>query len=157
MVFEKASSDDINELAALRIAYLEEDSGAMSEDVLASIKNELPKYFESHLNDDLTAYVARDDREIAACAFLLAQQKPMSPSFINGKTGTVLNVYTRPEHRHKGYAKRLMKMLLDDADEKELCLIELKATDDGYNLYKSVGFEDDITKYHLMKRRNNKL
>lgn len=156
MVFEKASSDDINELTALRIAYLEEDSGAMSEDVLASIKNELPKYFERHLNDDLTAYVARDEQEIVACAFLLVSQKPMSPSFINGKTGSVLNVYTRPEHRHKGYAKRLMKMLLDAADEKELCLIELKATDDGYDLYKSVGFEDDVSKYHLMKWRNNK-
>lgn len=154
MIFEKATSDDINELVTLRIAYLEEDSGAMEKDVLASVRNELPKYFERHLNDDITAYVARSEQEIAACAFLLVTQKPMSPAFINGKTGSVLNVYTRPEHRHKGYAKRLMKMLLDDAAEKELSTIELKATDDGYHLYRSVGFEDDMTKYHLMKWRN---
>lgn len=58
----------------------------------------------------------------------------MSPAFINGKTGTVLNVYTKPEYRHKGYSKNLMNMLLKDADTMGLCIVELKATEDGYLL-----------------------
>lgn len=29
---------------------------------------------------------------------------------MNGKTGTVLNVYTEPKYRHHGYAKELMKI-----------------------------------------------
>ena len=33
----------------------------------------------------------------------------MSPAFINGKTGTVLNVYTCPDYRHKGYARLIME------------------------------------------------
>lgn len=75
----------------------------------------------------------------------------MSPSFITGKTGTVLNVYTKPEYRNKGYAKKLMTMMLRDATTQEVSVIELKSTEDGYLFYKSVGFEDVVAKYHNMK------
>lgn len=67
------------------------------------------------------------------------------------KTGTVLNVYTKPEYRNKGYAKKLMTMMLEDATAQDVSVIELKSTEDGYLLYKSVGFEDVVVKYHNMK------
>ncbi|GAA6266602.1 hypothetical protein F110043I8_35870 [Ruminococcus sp. f11] len=41
--------------------------------------------------------------------------KTMSPSFITGKIGTVLNVYTKPEYRNNGCAKKLMTMMLEDS------------------------------------------
>lgn len=75
----------------------------------------------------------------------------MSPSFITGKTGTALNVYTKPEYRKKGYAKKLMTMMLEDAKIEGVSIIEFKATEDGYSLYKSVGFEDVVAKYYNMK------
>ena len=96
-------------------------------------------------------YVARDGEDIVSCAFLLIVEKPMSPSFITGKTGTVLNVYTKPDYRKKGYAKKLITTMLEDAKSEGLSIIELKATKDGYSLYKSVGFEDVVAKYHNMK------
>ena len=34
---------------------------------------------------------------------------------------------------------------------------ELKATEDGYPLYRSVGFEDDGSKYHIMRWKNREL
>ena len=151
MVFEKAAIEDIRELTTLRIAYLEEDNGIIDKDVLFSIEANLPDYFIRHLNHDITVYVARNEQEIIACAFLLVVEKPMSSAFITGKTGTVLNVYTRPKYRHRGYARCLMNLLLSDAVDQNLSLIELKATEDGYNLYKSLGFEDVVSKYHSMK------
>lgn len=151
MIFDKATMKDIGELTALRIAYLEEDSGEINGDTLLSIQNNLPDYFMRHLNKDLFAYVAREQHEIVSCALLLVVEKPMSPKFITGKTGTVLNVYTRPNYRCNGYAGKLMNMLLDDAAEKNLSIVELKATDDGYSLYKSLGFVDEVSGYHQMK------
>lgn len=151
MTFEKADIDDIKELTALRIAYLQEDGGDMEQKVLHTIEIELPDYFAAHLNNDITAYVARTEEKIISCAFLLVVEKPMSPAFITGRTGTVLNVYTRPQYRHKGYAYRLMNMLLNDASDKNLSFVELKATEDGYGLYKSLGFEDERSKYHSMR------
>ena len=149
MIFEKATIKDINGLTDLRLAYLQEDLGVITNKEL--IQESLPGYYEKHLNKDLMVYVARDDEDIVACAFLLIVEKPMSPSFITGKTGTVLNVYTKPEYRNKGYAKKLMTMMLEDATAQDVSIIELKATEDGYSLYKSVGFEDVVVKYHNMK------
>ena len=151
MTFEKALLADIKELTALRIAYLQEDGEDMVQGVLHTIETDLPGYFSEHLNNDITAYVARTEEKIVSCAFLLVVEKPMSPAFITGRTGTVLNVYTRPQYRHKGYAYRLMNMLLNDASDKNLSFVELKATEDGYGLYKSLGFEDERSKYHSMR------
>ncbi len=149
MNFEKATIKDINMLTDLRLAYLQEDLGVITDKQL--IQESLPGYYEKHLNKDLMVYVARDDEDIIACAFLLIVEKPMSPSFITGKTGTVLNVYTKPEYRNKGYAKKLMTMMLEEATAQDVSVIELKSTEDGYLLYKSVGFEDVVVKYHNMK------
>ncbi len=60
-------------------------------------------------------------------------------------------MYTQNRYADKGYATEIMKMLLQDAVEMNLSSVELKATDAGYNLYKSVGFTDDVSKYHCMK------
>ena len=149
MIFEKATIKDINMLTDLRLAYLQEDLGVITDKQL--IQESLPGYYEKHLNKDLMVYVARDEEDIVSCAFLLIVEKPMSPSFITGKTGTVLNVYTKPEYRNKGYAKKLMTMMLEDATAQDVSVIELKSTEDGYLLYKSVGFEDVVVKYHNMK------
>ena len=151
MVFEKATIQDINILTDLRIAYLQEDLGTITDEDMNSIRTLLPVYYERNLNKNLMIYVVRKDEDIISCAFLLIVEKPMSPSFITGKTGIILNVYTKPEWRKKGYAKKLMTMLLEDATVQGVSVIELKATEDGYSLYKSVGFEDVVTKYHNMK------
>lgn len=151
MIFDKANIKDRNALTELRIAYLQEDLGQIADADLELISSSLPSYYTKHLNKDLMVYVARDGEDIVSCAFLLIVEKPMSPSFITGKTGIVLNVYTKPECRKKGYAKNLMTMMLEDAKAEGVSIIELKATEDGYSLYKSVGFEDVVAKYHNMK------
>ncbi len=147
----KAGIDDIDALVKMRLDYLHEDNGSLDDADITAMKKELPNYFKAHMDRDLFAYVVREEQIIVSCAFLLVIEKPMSPAFINGRTGTVLNVYTCPADRHRGYAKMLMKTLLADAKKLQLSVVDLKSTDDGYHLYKSVGFADDSSKYHLMK------
>ncbi|MBR6164327.1 MAG: GNAT family N-acetyltransferase [Clostridia bacterium] len=154
MDVQKAQISDIDALVDLRIRYLKEDHGRLGIQDEETIAEKLPEYFRAHLGKDLFCYIVRDGKDIVSCAFLLVVEKPMSPSFINGKTGMVLNVYTRPAHRQKGYAGLLMKELISDARKMALCSIELKATDAGYSLYRSAGFADDVSKYHLMKWKN---
>lgn len=151
MKAERARNEDIAELVDLRLLYLREDNGGLDEDVEKSIRLNLPNYYREHLNRDLFAYIVRNDQAILACALLLVVQKPMSPAFVNGKTGIVLNVYTRPPYRRKGYAGKLVDVMLGEAKNMELSVVELKATDDGYPLYLSAGFVDDESKYHPMK------
>ncbi len=151
MVFEKADLNDLSSLISLRIAYLLEDYGELPENKIKEIINNLNSYFQKHLNNDLLVFVCRDVDKIVGCCFLCITEKPSNPSFINGRTGTILNVYTLPEYRRKGIAGKLIKMLLDEAETSKLDFVELKATDSGYSLYKSLGFEDVLSKYHNMK------
>ncbi len=154
MYVEKAGKGDIEALVAMRVGYLDEDNGGLDAQDLAAIKRDLPGYFQAHLGRDLFAYVIRDAQTIVSCAFLLIVEKPMSPSFINGRTGTVLNVYTCPARRRRGYARKIMEELLSDAKRMDISVIELKATEDGYPLYRSLGFADDASRYRVMKWKN---
>ena len=151
MIFEKATSLDLEALVILRMEYITEDDGPIPEETYKRIKNELPAYFQNHLEKDLLAYICRCGEEIAGCCFLYISEKPANPSFPRGKTGTVLNVYTKPMYRKKGIAGQLLKMMLKEAEKIGLDFVELKATDSGYPLYKSIGFEDAVSKYHPMK------
>ncbi len=45
----------------------------------------------------------------------------------------------------------IIETLLEEAKKLQLSVVDLKSTDDGYYLYKSAGFADDNSKYHLMK------
>lgn len=157
MIVEKAIQSDIDKLVDMRIAYLREDNGHLDASDEKEIMTRLPDYFKTHLNDDLFCFIVRHNDDIIACAFLLVIIKPMSSAFINGKTGTVFNVYTKPYYRHQGYGKMLVGELIEEAKRLELSTVELKSTDAGYSLYKSTGFEDDNSKYHLMKWKNQSL
>ena len=154
MTVEKARTKDIEALVKMRLSYLIEDNGSLDAQDLEAIKRELPGYFQAHLGKDLFVYVVRDGQTIVSCAFLLTVEKPMSPAFINGKTGKVLNVYICTSYRRKGCAKLIMEALLSEAKKMEISVIELKATEDGYPLYRSVGFVDDGSRYHRMKWKN---
>lgn len=151
MKYETADITDLLSLVKLRMDYLIEDYGKISKEELEMIEKNLPGYFQKRLNDDLFVFVCRDEQEIISCCFLYVSEKPPNPAFIHGKTGTVLNVYTKPEYRRKGIAGRLLKILVAESEKMGLDFVELKATDAGYNLYKSIGFEDVISKYHNMK------
>ena len=154
MVVENANIEDVTLLTELRLEYLKEDHGKLSKSDIEIIRRDLPDYFKKNLNQNIFCYLIREKEEIAACAFLLVVEKPMSPAFITGRTGTVLNVYTKPQYRHKGYAKGIMNQILSDAVEKNLSVVELKSTENGYRLYQSVGFVNEVSKYHSMKWYN---
>lgn len=151
MFFGKADLCHTEQLVKLRLDFITEDHGQLTPDETERIVSALPDYYRGHLNKDLFVYICLNGDRIISCCFLLVDEKPSNPDFLNGKTGTVLNVYTDPEHRHHGYAKKLIEMMLEDARQMHLDFVELKATEDGYGLYKKVGFKDTVSKYHDMK------
>jgi ribosomal protein S18 acetylase RimI-like enzyme len=126
----------------MRILYSLETYGELSEAFEKKMKTELPGYFERHLGADLTAYIAVESGEVVSTALLLAVEKPINPALPFGRTGVVLNVYTKPEYRRMKLAMTLMQTLLRDAEAEGVDYVELKATEDGYPLYKKLGFDE---------------
>lgn len=150
---EQATVADIDQLTELRLAYLADDFGALTPEQEVEIVPELGSYLRTRLGRDLKAFVARDAGSdlIAGCAWLLLVDKPPSPRFPHGRTGVLFNVYTRPACRRQGIARKVMEALLVEARDHGLDVIELHATDDGYPLYRSLGFDDDSSTHKAMR------
>ena len=156
MEINNANTNDINILVNLRIEYLLSDYKVIEDDKLNIIRHNLPTYFMEHLNKDLFAYVCRKNDEIIGCIFLYVSYKPSNPSFINGRTGTVMNAYVKEAYRKQGIGKKLVESIINKGKELDLDYIDLQATEDGYNLYKKTGFVENSSKYRYMKYTFNK-
>jgi len=141
VTFRFADQQDIPELCRMRLAYFEDDFGTLPEQLLTEINAQLPAYFAEHLGKDCIAPVASlPDGTLCACSLLCVETKPANPFFPNGKSGTVLGVFTMPEYRHRGCATKVMQMLIDAAKENGLRIVRLSATAEGKCVYEKLGF-----------------
>lgn len=98
-------------------------------------------YLEKHLNDDLLVRLAMDGERIAASAMLQMYDTPPRPACPNGKNALLLNVWTDPDYRKRGLARRVVETLIADAREREVGTILLDYTDEGLHLYRKLGFQ----------------
>ena len=71
IVFDMAGIDDIPELVRLRIAYMIDDFGSISEYERRCMEEQLPDYFDRRLGKELIAFVARAEGRLVAAAYLL--------------------------------------------------------------------------------------
>ena len=152
-ILREAGVNDIPLLTGLRFAYLREDRGSLIAEEEAALYEVLPDYFARNLGTMFFAYLIEIDGEAVSTAYLAVSEKPANPAFITGKVGTILNVYTHPAHRRKGYATMVLKKLIDRARERKLSKIELSATADGKPVYEKLGFAEKNSHYTEMQLR----
>ena len=151
VIYDIADLKDIQELVRLRILYMTDDLGSITDEEHKGMEKQLPEYFERELGKKLIAFVARAEGRLVATAYLLIIEKPANPSFLNGLDSEVLSVYTEEGYRGRGICTNLMKNMIDYAREHKINRIDLKATDEGYPIYKKLGFEDKVQKYKDMR------
>lgn len=151
IIFDEAGEADIDELVRLRIEYMIDDFGSVSDYERECMEKQLPDYFNRKLGDELIAFVARDGNKIVSVAYLHIIEMPANSILLNGIYGEVLSVYTEPEYRGKGLCTQLMKNLLEYGKKRGLGRVDLSATKKGYPIYKKVGFEDKEQRYTEMR------
>ena len=157
--YDIATKNDIDELIRLRIAYMIDDFGSVTDEERAGMKKQLPDYFDRKLGTELVAFVARDEDRavdetkgnIVSVAYLHIIEMPANSILLTGLFGDVLSVYTEPEYRGKGLCTQLMKNLIEYGKKRGLGRIDLLATDDGYPIYEKVGFKETEHRYRDMK------
>ncbi|MBR6217245.1 MAG: GNAT family N-acetyltransferase, partial [Eubacterium sp.] len=149
--YDIADLNDISELVRLRILYMIDDFGSITDEEREGMEKQLPGYFERELGKKLIAFVARAEGRLVAAAYLLIIEKPANPFFLNGLDSEVLSVYTEEGYRGRGICSQLMKNMIEYAREHKISRIDLVATDDGYPIYKKLGFEDKNQKYKDMR------
>ena len=149
--YVEATKEDINELIRLRLAYMKDDFGSVTDLERKAMETQLPDYFDRKLGTELIAFVAKDGDKVVSVAYLHIIEMPANSLLLNGLYGEVLNVYTEPEYRGKGICTKLMNNLVEYGKKAGLGRIDLSATDDGYPIYAKIGFKDKEHRYRDMR------
>lgn len=152
MTIRKATIEDLNQLITLRLDYLRMDHGELTAEQEAGIRQQLSTYLPRHFAaGDFIAMMAEENGRIVSSAFLVVVEKPANPSFPTGRTGTIQNVLTYPEHRRQGYAFKVLTALIEQAKNIGVSQLDLMATDVGRPLYEKLGFT--VPHYTSMRLR----
>lgn len=110
------------------------------------------EYLHRRMNHSLFFVIKYADNEpVAMCA--LEEQDELPPITVcmdNKRHGWIVSVYTKPEHRGKGYQQALMKELLQLARERGFGDVTLTTNrPDAIHVYEKAGFQHTSDKYFL--------
>ena len=93
---------------------------------------------------------APDDPEkiIAGAGVMLRQLPPIAipagkggrPIIYEGQQALIVNVYTEPDWRRRGYARQLMETIIAWCRERGINSVVLHASAEGRSLYENLGF-----------------
>jgi len=148
LVYKKLGVDDLDLFIKLRIDFLSETNKELTETNKEFIINSLEKYYKEHLlKNEFIGIICEYNSIIVSTAYLAISEKPANYHFINGKIGTLLNVYTYPEYRKNGISTKIMEIIIKEAKEQNVSEIELIATEDGEKMYFKFGFSEPKMKY----------
>lgn len=138
MEYRITTKDDIDILMAVRLETIRKVNGLSDDYQFSSELIEKSKnYF---LEGNQTTVLAIQGGIAVGCASISYIEIMPTLSHPTGKRAHLMNVYTRADYRRKGIARKLVRMLIDEAKGKGVTEISLDATDLGKALYKSLGF-----------------
>jgi N-acetylglutamate synthase-like GNAT family acetyltransferase len=152
LVYRKLCPDDRDLFIRLRLDFINEFHKDVDEIEKEKIKTSLQNYFDRHIkNDEFIGIICEYDKKTISAAYLIIDEWPPNRTFINGKIGTLLNVYTYQEYRKNGIVTNIIKMIIEEAKKQNVSIINLLATEDGEKVYKKLGFFETEDKSMRLK------
>ena len=139
MQIRKATQDDMDSLADNRLEFV-----CLIGDIQdpAEFRSKTKEYLQKHMEDhSLLSFIAVDEGKIVSSGILCIYETLPIPSCLSGKCGLLLNVYTHKDYRRQGLAANVLTELIAEARQLGVGKIQLSYTDDGFPLYKKLGFE----------------
>lgn len=101
------------------------------------------RYYQRHIEDGShQAYVANMDGEDAGCGAVCITEELPSPDNPSGRCAYLMNIYVREPYRKHGLGHKIVKELILNARNAGCDKIYLETTDEGRNVYASLGFND---------------
>lgn len=98
------------------------------------------QYYLTHINNDLISWGAVHESKVVAIGSLCLFKRIPYKENISGTEGYILNIYTLPEFRKQGLAKRIIEEIKKYAIENHIKRIWLNSSDQGKRLYSELGF-----------------
>ena len=112
-----------------------------SEEALSKADAQFTPWVRKRLKDGrYLGLLLEEDEQVVAGAGIFFADFP--PHWMDAQPirAYVLNVYTEPQHRGQGYAKRLMEAVLEECRRQGVPTVVLHASPQGRPVYDGLGF-----------------
>lgn len=131
-----------------RIDYLKELQGEPDKNRQNTLKNELENYFRNELSSNrFFAYLIECDNQPVSFGAVVIKSIPGDFSNSTYLEGDILNMYTIPEARKKGYAGVILDAILKESKKRGISKLSLHTTKVGEHLYRNSGFSEPAFPY----------
>lgn len=137
ITYRKLTENDLETFISMRVAQLREE-GATEE---LDLKPTLMDYYHRHMADGtFVSWLAMDGEMIIGTSGMSFVEKPPYFSCPSGKIGLLSSMYTDPDYRRQGIAKKLLGLVVEEARAYGCGSIQITASDMGVLLYTDFGF-----------------
>lgn len=116
--------------------------GAIDARRLAGLLHANASFIRRHLSDgSFVELISSVDGKEAGCGSVTFHDEMPSPDNTRGRCAYIMNIYVRPEFRHRGVARATMRTLISLARIHGAAKIYLETTDSARRLYNNLGFK----------------
>ena len=138
LTYRRLTEADIPTFVAMRITQLKEE-GTQSDLDLAPA---LTAYYQKHLADGtFVSWLAVDGEKIVGTSGMSFVEKPPYYSNPTGRIGLLSSMYTNPDYRRQGIARKLLDCVVQEARDYGCGAVWITASEMGVLLYTAYGFE----------------
>lgn len=136
--YRKLLPQDLATFMDMRILQLREEGATEDMDLVPSLK----KYYTRHMADGtFVSWLALDGERIVGTSGMSFVEKPPYFGCPDGKVGLLSSMFTLPEYRRRGIARKLLTRVVEEARQYGCGVIQITASDMGVWLYTDFGFE----------------
>lgn len=133
-----ATLDDLDSLVHHRIAMFQDmgvplDPAAVDAAFRPWLREMMPKGV-------YRAWVVESESRVISGGGITILPWPPGPRYFSGRLAFVYNVYTEPEHRHRGVGRLVMEAIHAWCREERIASLALNASRFGQPLYESLGY-----------------
>ena len=137
----KATVQDIEEIIRLRLELFKELGEVQSEQEEACVTTATRKYLEEALsNNEFISFLALSNDKVISVSGMVLFKRPPYLDNLKGLEAYIMNMYTVPQYRGQGLARKLLENCIEECKKIGVKRIWLHASDDGIPLYKKLGF-----------------
>jgi GNAT superfamily N-acetyltransferase len=133
-----ATLDDIDALAHHRVAMFQ-DMGVPLD--ATSVEAAFRPWLREMMPTGIyRAWVVESGNDVIAGGGITILPWPPGPRYLGGRLAFVYNVYTEPDHRHRGLGRMIMEAIHAWCREERIGSLALNASQFGQSLYESLGY-----------------
>lgn len=144
IVYKKLTDAELNKFISMRITQLTEEYTSEGRSVPEGVDLEsaLKDFYNRHMADGtFVSWIAMDGEKIIGTSGMSFVEKPPYFSCPSGKLGLLSSMYTDPNYRRMGIAKKLLNRVVEEARNYGCGAVHITASDMGVKLYTAYGFK----------------